>query len=243
MSDWGQYLLRDSYFSIAQGQVGGYSLVHVTGYNSDIDLGADETVWAAGGLYPWSTWNSTRVITVVSTSASDTGSVVVSGLDANYNTITEEIDFNGLTSGTGTVQFKRVNSALYKDSGANNVGAITLTANGGTVVGLIEAGIGQTLNGIYTVPAGHTAYILCGDFSVHKGKNAQVRFFIRSFGQSFRIAHIGETTENTYRYDFPVPVTMTEKTDLDIQAALIETNNTRVTTNFSMILVNNNAIQ
>jgi hypothetical protein len=243
MSDWGQYLLRDSYFSIAQGQVGGYSLAHVTGYNSDLDIGVDETVWAAGGLYPWSTWNSTRVITVVSTSASDTGSVVVSGLDVNYNPITEEIDFNGLTSGTGTVQFKRVNSALYKDSGANNVGVITLTANGGTVVGLIEAGIGQTLNGIYTVPAGHTAYILCGDFSVHKGKNAQVRFFIRPFGQSFRIAHIGETTESTYRYDFTVPVAMTEKTDLDIQAALIETNNTRVTTNFSMILVNNNALQ
>lgn len=243
MSDWGQYLLRDSYFSIAQGQINGYSLVHVTGYNPDIDLATDETVWAAGGLYPWSTWNSTRVITVVSTSASDTGSVVVSGLDVNYNPITEEIDFNGLTSGTGTVQFKRVNSALYKDSGANNVGVITLTANGGTVVGLIEVGIGQTLNGIYTVPAGHTAYMLTGDFSVHKAKDAQIRFFIRPFGDSFRVAHIGEAYQNTYRYDFIVPVKLTEKTDVDIQATLVETNNTPVATNFSMILVNNNAIQ
>lgn len=241
MADWGNYIFKDSYFSIAQGEVMDHSLVHVTGYNSDVDTASDETVWAAGGLYPWSVWNSTCVITVVSTSASDTGSIVVYGLDANYNPTVEEIDFNGTTSGTGTVQFKRVNSAIYKDSGANNVGAITLSANGNTV-GLIEAGIGQTLNGIYTVPAGYTAYILCGDFSVHKAKNAQVRFFIRPFGQSFRIAHIGETTENTYRYDFPVPVAMTEKSDLDIQAAFAETNNTRVTTNFSMILVKNNAV-
>ena len=242
MPDWGQYLLRDSYFSIAQGQINGYSLVHVTGYNPDIDLATDETVWSAGGLYPWSLWNSARVVTVVSTSTSDTGSVVVSGLDANYNSVVEDINFNGTTSGTGSVQFKRVNSAVYKDSGANNVGTITLTANS-TTVGVIEADIGQTLNGIYTVPAGHTAYMLAGDFSVHKAKDAQIRFFIRPFGESFRVVHIGEAYQNTYRYDFVVPVKLTEKTDVDIRATLVETNNTPVATNFSMILVDNNAIQ
>jgi hypothetical protein len=242
MADWGQYLLRDSYFSIAQGQVTGYSLVHVTGYNPDIDLATDETVWSAGGLYPWSLWNSARVVTVVSTSASDTGSVVVSGLDANYNPVVEDINFNGTTSGTGSVQFKRVSSAVYKDNGANNVGTITLTSNS-TNVGVIEANVGQTLNGIYTVPAGHTAYMLTGDFSVHKAKDAQIRFFVRPFGESFRVVHIGEAYQNTYRYDFVVPVKLTEKTDVDIQATLVESNNTPVATNFSMILVDNNAIQ
>jgi len=242
MPDWGQYILRDSYFSIAQGQIDGYSLVHVTGYNPDIDGGADETVWAAGGLYPWSVWDSSRLVTVVSTSALDTGSVVVSGLDASYNVITEEIDCTGTTPSTSTTQFRRVNSAVYKNGATNNAGAITLTANGNTI-GLITAGIGQTLNGIYTVPAGHTAYILTGDFSVQKGEDAQVRFFIRPFGQGFRIAHIGEVFESTYRYDFTVPVAMPEKTDLDIHASLVETNNTRCTTNFSMILVKNDALQ
>jgi hypothetical protein len=242
MSDWGHYLFRDSYFSIAQGQVGGYSLVHVTGYNSDIDAATDETIWAAGGLYPWSVWDSLRVVTIVSTSTADQGSVVVSGLDSNFNPITEEINCAGTTPSTGAVQFKRVNSAVYKNGSANNAGAITLTANGNTV-GLITIGIGQTLNGIYTVPAGHTAYILAGDFSVQKGEDAQVRFFIRPFGQSFRIVHISECFESTYRYDFHAPIPMLEKTDLDVQAALVETNNTRATTNFSMILVDNNAIQ
>jgi hypothetical protein len=242
MADWGQYLLRDSYFSIAQGQVTGYSLVHVTGYNPDIDLATDETVWSAGGLYPWSLWNSARIVTVVSTSASDTGSVVVSGLDANYNLVVEDINFSGTTSGTGSVQFNRVSSAVYKDSGSNNVGTITLTASS-TTVGVIEPSVGQTLNGIYTVPAGYTAYMLAGDFSVHKAKDAQIRFFIRPFGESFRVVHIGEAYQNTYRYDFVVPVKLTEKTDLDIQATLVESNNTPVATNFSMILVDNNAIQ
>ena len=242
MPDWGQYILRDSYFSIAQGQIAGYSIVHVTGYNSDVDTASDETVWAAGGLYPWSVWDTARVVTVVSASASDTGSVVVSGLDASYNVITEEIDCTGTTPSTGAVIFKRVNSAVYKNGATNNAGAITLTANGNTI-GLITAGIGQTLNGIYTVPAGHTAYILSGDFSVHKNQDSQVRFFVRPFGQSFRIAHIGEVFESVYRYDFVAPIAMTEKTDLDVHAALVETNNTKVCTNFTMILVKNDALQ
>ena len=242
MPDWGQYILRDSYFSIAQGQIDGYSLVHVTGYNPDIDAGADETVWAAGGLYPWSVWDSNRLVTVVSASTLDTGSVVVSGLDASFNPITEEIDCTGTTPSTGAVQFKRVNSAVYKNGATNNAGAITLTANGNTI-GLITAGIGQTLNGIYTIPAGHTAYILTGDFSVQKNEDAQVRFFIRPFGQGFRIAHISEVFQGTYRYDFIVPVAMPEKTDLDVHASLVATNNTRCTTNFSMVLVKNDALQ
>ena len=242
MPDWGQYILRDSYLSIAQGQIDGYSVVHVTGYNPDVDTASDETVWAAGGLYPWSVWDSTRAVTVVSTSASDQGSVVVSGLDADFNPITEEINCAGLTPTTGTTQFKRVNSAVYKNGAANNAGTITLTGNGNTI-GLITAGIGQTLNGIYTVPAGHTAYILSGDFSVHKNQDSQVRFFVRPFGQSFRIAHIGEVFENVYRYDFVAPLAMTEKSDLDVHAALVETNNTKVCTNFTMILVRNDALQ
>jgi hypothetical protein len=242
MPDWGQYIHRDSYFSIAQGQISGYSLVHVTGYNSDVDAGADETVWGAGGKYPWSVWSAARTITVVSASALDTGSVVITGLDANYNVVSEEIDCNGTTPTTGTTQFIRVNSSVYKNGASNNAGNITITADSSTI-GLIEAGIGQTLAGIYTVPAGHTAYIVTGDFSVQKGEDSQVRFFIRPFGQGFRIAHIGEVFEGTYRYDFPVPVAMPEKTDLDVQAALVETNNTRVTTNFSMILVKNDALQ
>jgi len=242
MADWGHYILRDSYFSIAQGQFDGYSTVNVTGYNPDVDSGADETVWGAGGLYPWSVWDSARVITVVSTSNSDQGSVVVSGLDANFDPITEEIDCTGTTPSTGSVQFKRVNSAVYKNGAANNAGDITLTANG-TTIGLIQTGIGQTLAGIYTVPAGHTAYVLTGNFSVQKGEDSQVRFFVRPFGQSFRIVHIGEVYQGSYEYDFHAPVAMPEKTDLDVQAALVETNNTRTTTNFSMILVRDNAVQ
>lgn len=241
MSDWGHYLYKTNYFAIAQGQVGGHALVHVTGYNPDVDIAVTETVWSASGEYPWAVWDTARRLTVVSTSALDQGSVVMSGLDANFLPITEEINCAGLTPTTGTLFFKRLFTSVYKNGVENNAGLVTVTANGNPV-GLIEIGVGQTLNAIYTVPAGYTAYMLAGDFSVQKGEDAQVRFFIRPFGSSFRVVHIAEAYQSTYRYDFTVPVKLPEKTDLDIQAALVETNNTRVSVNFSMILVENNAV-
>ena len=241
MSDWGHYIYKDGYFTIAQGKVAGRSLVHMTGYNPDVDIQTSETVWSTGGLYPWSVWDTPRTLTVVSTSALDQGSVIVSGLYANFLPIKEEINCAGLTPTAGLLLFKRLFTSVYKNGPTNNAGVVTVTANGNTV-GTIDIGVGQTLNGIYTVPAGYTAYMLAGDFSTHKGKDVQIQFSIRPFGQSFRIVHIAEAFENTYRYDYTVPVKLTEKTDLEVRASLAETNNTRVSTNFSLILVENNAV-
>lgn len=242
MPSWARQKFENDGLSVAKGEVPGYTFVHVTGYNPDIDSGAAESVWPGGGLYPWSTWDQAYTLTVVSTSASDTGSVVVYGLDADYNQIQEEIDFNGLTSGTSTQEFIRVNTVIYNNGGGSNVGTITISANG-TVVAHIAVGFGQGLSGIYTVPAGKTAFITAGDFSVQKGEDAQVRFFVREFGKSFRIAHIGESYQNTYRYDFNVPLPIPEKSDLDVRGSLVETNNTRVTTNFDLILIDNNKLR
>lgn len=242
MPSWARQKFENDGLSVAKGEVPGYSFMHATGYNPDVDRNASETIWTGGGLYPWSTWDQAYTLTVVSTSALDTGSVVVYGLDANYNLLEEEIDFNGTTSGTGTQEFIRVNSAIYKNGDGTNAGTVTVSANN-TVVAHITEGFGQSLSGIYTVPAGKTAFITTGDFSVQKNKDAQIRFFVRNFGDSFRIAHIGEAFENTYRYEFKVPLPIPEKSDLDVRASLVETNNTRVTTNFDLILVDNNRLR
>jgi hypothetical protein len=50
---------------------------------------------------------------------------------------------------------------------------------------------------------------------------------------------MAEVFESTYRYDFPIPLPLPEKTDLEVRADKVETNNTRVTSNFTMVLVKN----
>lgn len=238
MPTWARQQFENNGFSIAKQEAQGYSFVHVSGYNPDIDSGADETVWPAGGLYPWGTFASAYTLSVVSSSASDTGSVVVSGLDNNFLAITEEIDVTGLTPSVGTNSFRRVNQAYYKNGTAANLGNITISANS-TTVAYIPTGLGNSLSGIYTVPAEKTGFIFTGDFSVQKGEDAQIRFYVRNFGENFRIAHIAEAYQNIYRYDFPIPLPIPEKSDLEVRCSLVETNNTRVSCNFDLVIVDN----
>ena len=46
---------------VARGQIPGHSVVHKFGANFDIDNNSEpETVWTAGGLYPWSALSMTN---------------------------------------------------------------------------------------------------------------------------------------------------------------------------------------
>lgn len=242
MPSWGRQIFENNGLSIAKNEVPGYSAVHVIGYNPDVDSNESQTIWSTGGLYPWSVWDTPRVITAVSTSASDTGSVLVFGLNQDFEEVSEEISFSGLTSGTGTVTFSRVTRAIYLNGDGSNVGTITLQGDG-TTIGTILPGFGQIVVGVYTIPAGKTGFLLCGDFTLPKNKDVQIQFFVREFGGNFRIAHVAEGFEKSYRYDFPVPIRISEKSDLEVRATRPETNNTRVTCAFDIILIDNNKLR
>jgi hypothetical protein len=241
---WEKQSFKDSPLSIAQGEVSGHSVVHKFGANFDIDNNSEpETVWTAGGLYPWSSLATAQTIYCISTDGADTGTLEIQGLDANYELQSETVTLNGTTAVTTSNEYLRVYRMVYLDS-ADNAGIITarVTSGTGTVVAQVDAGFNQTLMAIYTVPADHTAYILCGDFSVQKNKDAQVMFYQRPVGGIFTIAHMAEVYESSYRYDFSAPLAMPEKTDLEVRADNVETNGTRVTSNFTMILVKNEVL-
>ena len=243
MTTWTRHLYEHDPLAIAKGESNGYSFVHKFGANFDIDNNSEpETVWTGGGLYPWSVLETAQTLYILSEDNDDTGTLEVQGLDADYNLLTETITLTGTTAVATSNTFLRVYRMVYTDDGAGNLGDITarVTSGTGTVVAHIEAGFSQTLMCVYTVPAGKTAYMMVGDFSVQKNKDAQVLMLQRAFGtNNFRIAHMAEVYETTYRYDFPIPLPIPEKTDLDIRADNVETNNTRVTCNFTMVLVNN----
>lgn len=227
----------DLRFDIGRGLFSNVSHVHKFGFNPDVDSNSDpETVWSAGGLYPWSSLATTQTLYCLSTSASDTMDLEIQGLDENYALQTETVTLTGTTAVTTTNTFIRV----FRMSAAGNVGTVTarVTSASGTVVAQIDAGKGQTLMAVYTIPAGHYGLLLCGDFAVQKGEDAQVQFFQRPDGEAdFRIAHMGEVFQGVYRYDFPIPLKLAAKTDLDVRCAEVESNNTRVTVNFDLILV------
>jgi hypothetical protein len=226
---------------VAAGHFDGLDWVHNFGANFDIDNNSvPETIWSAGGLYPWASLATAQTLYVLSTEAADTADVKIEGLDANFYRLTETVTLTGTTAVTTSNQFSRIFRMSY-NHGSENVGTITarVTADDGTIVGQIDAAFAQSLMAVYTIPAGYTGYLLTGDASVQKTKDAQIKFFTRPFGQSFRISHMAEVYERTYRYDFLIPLPIPEKTDLDVRADNVETNNTRVTCNFDILLERN----
>lgn len=228
-----------NYLNIARGLVPGASVVHKFGANFDCDQGT-ETLWTAGGLYPWSTFSTAATLDVISSTTNDTGEeVAIEGLDENYAPLREVVtltdDGSNPTNATTQNSFIRV-FRMYGVSNGGVVGTVNAKIST-TIVGQIAAGRGQTLMGIYTIPAGKTGYLLCGDASISKGGDGQIEMMARIFGEGgFRVAHIAELYDNSYRYDFPVPLRIPEKSDIDIRFTTVN-NNFKVTCAFDIILV------
>jgi hypothetical protein len=162
---WGKLNFENNYFAIAKGEVTDKSTVFISGGNLQANpANMPETVWNVGGAYPWSAWNGgNKRLYLVSTSASDTHSVLLSGLDNNYNPISEVVTLQGTTPVASALStYFRLNSAMYLDGDFANIGDITIKIGSasGTTVGMIGDTEGLTSMSIYTVPAGYTAYSL-----------------------------------------------------------------------------------
>ena len=225
------------YLDVARDAISNSKIVHKFGANFDIDQATDpESVWTGSGLYPWASLSSAQTIYCISTSASDTAVLTIEGLDANYHEQTETVTLTGTSAVTTTNTFIRVFRMTYEDGA--NVGTITArtVSASGTIVAQIDVGYAQTLMAVYTIPAGHTGYMVALDLAIDSNKNAQLLMYHRLFGKPFRIAHVAETSGH-YRYDFHAPLRVPEKTDIDIRIDNVSGNDSRVTANFDLVLI------
>lgn len=139
---------------VARGLVAGHSLVNIFGYQEAVGT-TSICVWenAAPFVFP----EGPVQLILVSTSAFDIGiSLLVTGLDANYEPMSETVVINGTTPVTTVDQYLRINNV--RATSGNAVGTVTLT-NGGITYAKILPGTGQTQMAQYTVPAGHTFYL------------------------------------------------------------------------------------
>ena len=226
-------------FDVVRGAIPNAFAIHKFGANFDIDQNTDpESVWTGGGLYPWASLSSAQTIYCISTSASDTATLSIEGLDANYDEQTEVVTLTGTTAVATANTFIRVFRMTYQDGA--NVGDITarVTSGTGTVVAQIDTGYAQTLMAVYTIPAGFTGYLTTIDATIDGTKACQVLMYHRLTGKPFRIAHVAES-DGHYRYDFNAPLKLPEKTDVDIRVNEVSGNDARVTANFDIILLKN----
>jgi hypothetical protein len=223
---------------VARGQIPGHSHQHVIADVPEMSIDTFATVWDVTDTpYPWSAWDTPGTLSVARASTADADKkVILTGLDVNYEPITEIVLLTNASGNTTTQVFKRLQSARMNGTGEND-GNVTITRDS-TVVGLLFGGAGQTLMGIFTVPAGHTAYLTQGTMSQQKSGDASGFFYYRIPGDQFVVGHTFEVAEGQYLYQFTCPFALPEKSDLEVRART-RANNARITAAFDMILIKN----
>ena len=242
-------ILADSNYelNLARGLVDSQYVEMKNGYAPSLSTGSS-TVWGLDTLYPWSAWTGTGSrLWVGSDNAADIGQTFyIDGLDSNFAKIHETVTLNGTTYVQTTATFYRVNR-MYQMTGTTNAGNISVrvTSSTGTQVYYVLAGLGRGKTGIFTIPAGYTAYILYGDCSSYKNGSGnvsgQVDMYTRTYTgvtMPFMNQFAAVVANGQYRNEFNVPLRIPEKTDIDVRF-LPSGNATTVSVNWEMILIPN----
>lgn len=223
---------------VSRGAVPGHTNVFIGGCNRSVANNTEATIWNVGGLYPWSAWDAgAGTLSLVSSSALDTGvTILLDGLDANYNLQTEVVVVNDGTPVTSTKSFIRLNSATNIGNKAC-VGNINISRNG-KVIARVNADKQSTSMSVYTVPAGHTAFSVWADFGILGSASGELRAMWRFFGGVFVGVYATPVTSQSYQALPPLPGRIPEKTDIDNRVAL-GTNNLEASSNQQLLLIEN----
>ena len=152
---------------------------------------------------------------VTSSSASDTAvTILITGLDSDYNVISESVTLTGTDAVTTTKVYWRINGVTT--TAGNAVGTVYVKNAGGTTYAQIAIGSGKTNMSIYTVPAGYTAYLTQFDAfsstSVTSGVYATFRA-LRTSATGVNTLVLQIPFLNDYSITRQYPLALTEKTD------------------------------
>ena len=238
---------------VARGQITYHSAFFKFGFNPDIQ-NTEETIWDQGGIYTYP--SSAAVVYASSTSANDTSAgtgartLVITGLDANYNEISETVSLNGQTQVATTKSYIRIYRAHVATAGSGGAAGIiyvaTSGASAGTPTGTVYVRISLTDNqaqmAVYTVPAGHTLYLVRGSLSSGtETANAYItaRLVARPFGGVFRTQAKVTLIDGFIDFDWELPLRIEEKTDIEARATCSKAQANSVAASFEGVLVKN----
>lgn len=250
---WPKRIYDHTDLAISRGHSQGYRTLYKFGYNPDVDT-QEETVWGNSGDYVW--LDSAVTMFVSSTSANDNGTgtgartILIQGLDEDYNEIEETITLNGQTQVATQLSYLRIYRSFVTLAGSDEgtSGVIYIGSSGATggvpnttVYASISIG-NQTQIAAYTVPAGYTLYIDEINFTAavsQAQKLVHCKFNSRDYESNvFRTRFVQVIQSNQLIQSFKYPQGFAEKTDLECRVST-DTNNTAIGASFQGVLIKN----
>ena len=205
---------------VARGQIPGHSIIHVFGYNPDVDT-VEETIWPIDGILGHPA--SPAIMTISSTSANDTAAgtgartVQVLGVNGTGGLVSEIVVLNGQTPVSTTHAYDAIERLVVLSVGSGGANAGLIYAGTGAVTAGVPAvpysaiGVGENVSivGHWTCPAGVTGYLVRGSISVGPTAGNQFvlgRLKLRGTDDIVRTAAKVSIQSGTAEFDFTYPV-------------------------------------
>lgn len=243
---------NDFFLDITRGEADGFESLFVVGVNTAAST-SEEVLWDGGEDYTF--LDKAEALYVVSDSTDDhimglgARTLVLSGLDSNYDEFTEVVILNGTNTVTTTNSFLRTTSAIILTDGnqstidGGNYGNITFTS---TSTAILQAQIlpfnGRTLMAKFTVPNGKTAYAVENSFNVGQGKQCLFKIKLKSCitaNCSFATQYLIYVYQNTFSTPITLPLRVPEKTDGVVTTIVGDAPDVTVSATFNLILEEN----
>jgi hypothetical protein len=212
MTTWTRNLYEHDYLAIAKGESNDYSARNIFGYNSTVGT-SYIPLWENSTVYTYPTQPLTMTVT---SNVVDNGvQVRIIGLDGDYNVITEVVTL--AVSVATTQQFFRINDVVTISGNAAN--DITIS-NGGITYAKVRGGDGKNQASIYTVPAGHSLYLVRIDAFCATAAQNNRQIYFRNLaclpsGVKLRVAETSFL--EIMHIQRQVPFRYNEKTDIEFQ--------------------------
>lgn len=210
----GTVYLTDEKLQVSRGLVRDAEVRNIFGFNLLIGT-SFIAAWEnnTGYVYP----NTSLQMTAVSSNTSDTAvTILVNGLDENYDRKSNTVTLNG-TSAVNIGSFFRINDVITLSG--NAVGDVTI-ANNATTYAKMNAGTGKNQASIFTVPAGYEFYLYRIDaFCATASLNNRVLFFRNFVRQSNgTILQVAQTSFlEQMNIQRRIPFRYAEKSDIQMQ--------------------------
>lgn len=238
----------DFHTEVALGRRQGVTTWNKFGYNTDIDTASGDEILASwGGTFQFITTGET--ITIVSSSTADadgdTGvnSIVVYGVDENWDAVTEVFLMNGTTNVVSTSSWIGINrvAVFLSGTGRTNAGTISVTASSsGYTLAQMPVGTGVTQQCVFYVARNHQYLAEWLHFTALKigGGNPSLEFkgqVYSSVNNTIQEIYRGELDTNdstNLDVNTPIPFPVSESAILYFTGSTTA-NNTSVTCRFS----------
>lgn len=255
----GDVVSTDHIFAVSNGDVPGQSVFSIYGYNDAIDTGTvPEHIKSNGGLFDWPV--AAEPLEIVSTSADDSAAgiggrlVMLRGLDANFDEVTEMVATAGLGVATSVNSYVRLNDARVLSVGTyhgSNLGTITITQQtSGDEMAIIPAGDGVKNGFRYTIPNGKTAHLLQTTVAISRGSGSisnGASYKFRSYINADDVTGPAYGSRNTQvvvdgirgqiQYDTVYTSVIPSKTDIWVEVFKVSQNNTAVSCSGLLLLI------